>query len=212
MNKKIIMLSIFFSITLFGCSNNSSEDSVKPEKGEVQNKLNSKCKEEINTVNNKSDVELKNIDSNKNSVNNKIDVEEKTTHSNKTVQKGKTDIPKNQKQLYINKLNNVKAGLVDLDDKYKGTTVEMKQAAKEEYKRWDSALNEIYGVLKLQMSPSNMQELRKEQREWIDYRDNEAKKDSLEFKGGTMESLAYIASLGETTQKRCYELVEKYMK
>lgn len=36
----------------------------------------------------------------------------------------------------------------------------MKEALGETYKRWDDALNEIYGVLEEQLSSSDMDELR----------------------------------------------------
>jgi len=57
-----------------------------------------------------------------------------------------------------------------------------------------------------------MSSLREKQIKWIKYRDDKAKTDLLKFEGGTMESLECIMSLEETTKKRCYELVEVYMK
>ncbi|WMJ79322.1 lysozyme inhibitor LprI family protein [Clostridium sp. MB40-C1] len=169
-----------------------------------KNKLNDKQKEEINSINNKIISEEKNLGSNKNTANSK----EKNLNTTKT----QVSVIKNQKKLYINKLDNIKEGLKDLEVKYSGSTSEMKQAAQEEYKRWDTSLNEIYGVLESQLSSRDMKQLKEEQRKWISYRDNKAKKDSLEFKGGTMESLTYLASSGKSTKNRCYELVEKYMK
>lgn len=160
-----------------------------------KSKLNDKQKEEINNINNKIDTELKNIEDKKN------------------IEKEKVAIKKGQKQLYINKLNNIEAGLKDLEEKYdSGITIEMKEAAGEEYRRWDNALNEIYNLLKTQLSSSDMKQLKEEEIQWISNKEKKAKEDSLEFKGGTMESLVYINSLAKTTKDRCYELVEKYMK
>ncbi len=117
------------------------------------------------------------------------------------------------KEEYIQKLNAIEAGLTDLQKLYdEGTMVSMKTAAEETYKRWDTVLNEIYSVLKEQLSTSGMAELKKKQLKWITFRDETAKKASLEFEGGTMESLEYIATLGGVTKERCFELVNLYMK
>jgi uncharacterized protein YecT (DUF1311 family) len=45
--------------------------------------------------------------------------------------------------------------------------------------KWDDALKEIYGVLKIQLSVNEMEKLKNEQRKWLTYRDEEAKKDSI---------------------------------
>ena len=73
-------------------------------------------------------------------------------------------------------------------------------------------LNEIYGVLKEQLTQEAMDQLRKEQREWIAERDATAKKASLKYEGGTMEQLEYVAVVNNLTEERCFELVEDYMK
>ncbi|MEH7347022.1 lysozyme inhibitor LprI family protein, partial [Bacillus sp. JJ1532] len=73
-------------------------------------------------------------------------------------------------------------------------------------------LNEVYGVLKEQLTTEEMNQLRKEQRNWITYRDDTALEASLKYQGGTMEHLEYVAVLANLTEERCYELVEDYMK
>ena len=57
-----------------------------------------------------------------------------------------------------------------------------------------------------------MRALRTEQLDWIELRDNKALEASLEYKGGTMESLVYVSKLATVTERRCYELVENYVK
>lgn len=110
------------------------------------------------------------------------------------------------KKYYLQKLNNIEAGLVDLKYLYdSGTTVDIEEAESETYKRWDNALNEIYGVLKEELPASEMSRLKVEQRNWIKYRDNTAE-------GGTLEPFQYTMTLSNLTKERCYELVEKYMK
>lgn len=115
-----------------------------------------------------------------------------------------------KKEEYLKKLN-------DMDESDKNadtgiTTIEMSEHFAEIYKKWDVELNEIYEVLKSQLSTQQMDKLKEEQRNWIKNRDIIAKEASLKFQGGTMESLEYIATLAGLTKERCYELVENYMK
>lgn len=146
-------------------------------------------------------------------VNNKEEVisnNKEVTNTNKVAQQ-QTTVSKRYE--YIQKLNNIEESLADLDYLYEnGITSEMKEAESITYERWDDALNEIYGVLKTQLSTNEMDALRQEQRKWIIDRDNMAEADSLEFEGGTMESLQYVSTLAQMTKDRCYELVTIYMK
>lgn len=124
----------------------------------------------------------------------------------------KKEKQESKKQEYRTKLDNIEIGLKDLNEKESsGTTADMREAASERYKRWDAALNEIYNVLKEQLSPSDMKKLQSEEIQWISNRDAKAKEASLSMKGGTMEPVLYTSSLADTTKNRCYELVEKYM-
>ncbi|MCM3029583.1 lysozyme inhibitor LprI family protein [Niallia sp. MER 6] len=87
----------------------------------------------------------------------------------------------------------------------------MKKVEGDRYDTWDGLVNEIYGVLQKQLPSDEMEQLRNEQRKWIEYRDSTAKAASLKYEGGTMEELEYVAVLGNLTEERCFELVEKYM-
>ncbi|WP_334074237.1 MULTISPECIES: lysozyme inhibitor LprI family protein [Paenibacillus] len=110
-------------------------------------------------------------------------------------------------------LDEIEKGLSELDQlNEEGTTASMTQAADETYKRWDTALNEIYGELKNQLTESAMKDLKEEQRKWITERDEAAAKAAEEFEGGTMEALQLAATKAEITKKRCYELAENFMK
>ncbi|MCA1294786.1 DUF1311 domain-containing protein [Paenibacillus sp. alder61] len=114
---------------------------------------------------------------------------------------------------YLDKLKEIEEGLSDLDQlNEEGTTASMTQAADETYKRWDAALNEINGELKNRLTESAIKDLKEEQRKWIAQRDKAAAKAAEEFEGGTMEALQLVAAKAEMTKKRCYELVENYMK
>lgn len=147
----------------------------------------------------------------------RIDSESSKAEGNKSEEKQDTKQQgsmnqENKRQEYKAKLDAIAIDLKKLDIKDAGTTADMRQAANERYKRWDAALNEIYGVLKGQLSSSDMKKLQNEEVQWISDRDAKAKKASSEFKGGTIEPVVYGNSLAETTKQRCYELVEKYMK
>ncbi|MFZ3577613.1 lysozyme inhibitor LprI family protein [Virgibacillus sp. DJP39] len=117
------------------------------------------------------------------------------------------------KQEFIKKLNDIEKGLSDLKHLYKsGTTVDMLSALYETHTRWDDVLNEIYGVLKKQLTPNEMSELKQEQLKWIKHRDETAKNNSLEFQGGTMAEVLLIDTKAQLTKERSYELVNLYMK
>ena len=87
-----------------------------------------------------------------------------------------------KKQEYINKLDNIEAGLKALDKKDSGTTADMLAAANERYKRWDAALNEIYNALKAQLTSTDMKKLQSEEIQWISDKDAKAKKAAEEMK------------------------------
>lgn len=85
---------------------------------------------------------------------------------------------------------------------YDGLTLEMKEKSSTVLKKWDDALNEIYGVLKLQLSSSEMESLKEERRQWIAIRDAGSEKSASEFEGGTMYELEYTEELGKLTKER----------
>ncbi|WP_068613271.1 lysozyme inhibitor LprI family protein [Paenibacillus tuaregi] len=117
------------------------------------------------------------------------------------------------KQKYLKKLDAVEKGMADLEKMFdEGSTASMREASSEMFKRWDQALNEVYGALKQQLSKKDMAKLKTEQRRWIKQRDEEAEKAGKEFEGGTLEPVIFTATQAEMTKKRCYELVKTYMK
>ena len=180
----IIILSVLLVLGLVGCGNSVAKDEIKQEK----EALNDKEEEKISNINENTDSEIKEIEGKK-----KAEKE-------------------NNKQFYIKKLDNIERGIEkDLSELYGGTTFEMKEASSKEYKRWDDALNEIYGVLKTQLSSRDMSKLKEEEIKWISDKEKKAEDAAGEYPGGTMAPLAHIYSLAQTTKDRCYELVEKYM-
>ena len=64
----------------------------------------------------------------------------------------------------------------------------------ESQEAWNDEVNKIYDALKDRLSPEQMEAVREEQRQWINYRDSQNQDNSLENKA------------------RCYNLVEAYMR
>lgn len=134
---------------------------------------------------------------------------ESDTHSNDKKDKSE----QTKKEQYIEMLDDVVKELEPLEDKAQdGTQAEMDETEDDLYERWDVALNEVYDKLKKDLSDQDMKALRKEQRNWIEKRDEYAEKEAAELKGGSLYSYALIEAKKEFTKDRCYELVEDYMK
>jgi len=151
----------------------------------------------------------------KNQLEEQEDMSKKASTSNEDGEPLKSDNTSNEmmeskKGEYLKKLNEMEE--TDRFTEAKTTIKEMKEQEEERYKKWDKELNEIYGVLKDQLDTDQMEELRKQQRDWVTHRDEAAKVASLKYKGGTTESLEYVATQATLTRERCYELVAKYMK
>lgn len=111
---------------------------------------------------------------------------------------------------YLRKLNEMEEA--DRNAKAKITMKEMEEQESERYQKWDKELNKIYSVLKKELDPARMEKLRVEQRNWVKNRDVAAKKSSLKYKGGSTETLEYVATQATLTKERCYELAARYLR
>lgn len=117
------------------------------------------------------------------------------------------------KEKYLKKLNETKKEQDEIRKNSKNLiTIELKNMEGNRYDVWNGLLNEVYGVLKKQLPADEMEELQKEQLEWIKQRDKSALEASEKYKGGTMEHLEYTVVLNNLTEERTFELVEKHMK
>ncbi len=115
---------------------------------------------------------------------------------------------------FLEKLDNIQKELDALPEKKDsdaGVTNAMKNYYGKSYDMYDQALNEIYSLLKKELSPEIMKNLQTEQVKWIEQKEAAADKEASQYKGGTFEFVAYKVSLYESTKKRCYELVSEYM-
>lgn len=115
---------------------------------------------------------------------------------------------------FIERLDNIQKELDALPEKKdsdKGVTNAMKNYYGRSYEMYDKELNEIYALLKENLSPERMNELKAEQMKWIEQKEKTAEEERLKYNGGTFENVALYISLYESTKERCYELVNEYM-
>ncbi|GAA0764280.1 lysozyme inhibitor LprI family protein [Clostridium sartagoforme] len=115
---------------------------------------------------------------------------------------------------FIEKLDNIQKELDALPEKKDsdaGITNAMRSYYGISYDMYDKVLNEIYDLLRNDLSPETMSDLQTQQIKWIQEKEAAANKESEQYKGGTFEFVAYNSSLYESTKKRCYELVNNYM-
>ncbi|MBX9974434.1 lysozyme inhibitor LprI family protein [Cytobacillus firmus] len=136
--------------------------------------------------------------------------ESKSKAEDKNVSKDK-DKNIGNKEKYMEKLNDIEKAATEIRQKDNATTLGMTKSEEVILAKWDQILNEIYQVLEKQLSITEMEKLRVEQRKWIAFRDDTAKEAAKKYEGGTMEPLEYIASQTGTTKERSYDLVESYM-
>lgn len=116
------------------------------------------------------------------------------------------------KKDYLDKLDFIEEGMSDLDYLYdSGTTVDFVEAEGTRLKRWDDMLNEIYSLLKTQLTESEMKELKSKQLAWIEYRDKTAENEANAAGGGSLTTVVYNSTLATLTKERCYELVNTYL-
>lgn len=196
MKKHIILCAVLASVilTLTGCEDKKQIDETSNKSEAINKQVSDKA---VNSTEKQGEEEK----------------DKKSEGDNKNQESSNKKQGPLSKKKYIDKLNSIEAGIKkDFPSSYSDTTIKMKEALGQAYKRWDDALNDIYGDLKNELKADVMKELKNEQISWITYRDNTAKKESEEFKGGTLEGVQYIDSMGRVTKERCYELVEKYMK
>lgn len=88
------------------------------------------------------------------------------------------------------------------------TQQEMNETAAEMYRLWDDTLNVVWKLLEANLSQEDMEALRKEEREWIAFKDQEVQAAGLENEGGSLQPLVEATKAAELTKARVYELAE----
>ncbi|GAA0108233.1 MULTISPECIES: lysozyme inhibitor LprI family protein [Clostridium] len=197
----IITLSL---ITLVSCSKDSKKSESSINKIEEKNQ---QIKPDVNDVNNKDNITATDSSSSPN----KENINDNTQESNP--RNPVTKIEGRRKE-FIEKLDNIQKELDSLPEKKDsdaGITNAMRSFYGISYDMYDKALNEIYALLKEQLSSETMQNLQSEQIKWIEKKEATATNEAEKYKGGSFEFVAYNSSLYGTTKNRCYELVNNYM-
>jgi uncharacterized protein YecT (DUF1311 family) len=210
--KFLVAILIGLFVLMAACGDSSDESSTVLDRKDDQSAQNTN-NDSSNTEpsENTSDTEDPNSDSN-NSGNNDITETEDTPKNEPQEGNSSTNQQAGLKEEYLEKLNDTKRETEEKRKNSKGeVTYALKSMEGNLFDIWDGLLNEIYGVLEEQLPPEEMDQLRKEQREWLEHRDHTAKEASLKYKGGTMEQLEYVTVVNNLTQERCFELVRGYM-
>ena len=118
------------------------------------------------------------------------------------------------KEQFLEQLDKLKVDLDNTKDtRYESSvTVDLVDAASEEYKLWDDKLNEIYSYLQSILPEDEMNNLTKEELQWIAIRDEKSEEAAKKNEDGTIAPFNKIMSLISNTRDRCYELVNNYIK
>ncbi|MEK4907037.1 lysozyme inhibitor LprI family protein [Niallia sp. FSL M8-0099] len=232
--------SIFFAATLLvlllagmsACSNASESDSSnnsnnnQSESDSSNNTNNNQSESDSsnNTNNKQSETDQKAENTDVSSPSNEASadrtetaVNSKNSKMDKPASEDKSqavDKVEGRKAEFIAKLDNIQKevdAMPDKKDSDKGVTNAMINYYGVSYEKYDEALNEIYSILKAELSPEVMNNLKTDQVKWIEQKEAAAKEERSKYSGGTFENVANYISLYESTKKRCYELVNEYM-
>lgn len=198
--------SVLCIMMLAACGNSTDETSGEADKQEqnIEESTNTDAKE---SGTESTDSKEGGTNSTGSEATNENDQEEATIKEDDSPTTQESSI----KEEYLKKLHNTKVEMDEIEPA-DSSTYALKNVEGNRYDVWDGLLNEVYGVLKEQLPTEEMEQLRQEQRDWIKYRDENAKEASLQYEGGTMEQLEYVAVLANLTEERCFELVAGYMK
>ncbi|MGE6753753.1 lysozyme inhibitor LprI family protein [Rossellomorea sp. NPDC071047] len=198
----VTMLFVFLS----ACSDSSEEEASNQSESDAIPASTDDSSTE-STVESDNNEEKQSEQSSMEDRDSQVDSSQEAERSPETKVAGKTE--------YLNKLDNIQKELDAMPDKKdsdKGVTNAMKNYYGVSYEKYDDALNEIYSLLKKELSPEVMKELKAEQLKWIEQKEAKAEKERLKYEGGTFENVAWYISLYESTKERCYELVNEYMR
>ncbi|NMO95821.1 lysozyme inhibitor LprI family protein [Paenibacillus lemnae] len=124
------------------------------------------------------------------------------------------EVHQSEKQIYLDKLNAIEEKNIEFEkviQKAEAPTPELQIAAEKIFTSWDDILNEVYGVLKKNLSESEMADLKNEQLQWIELRDQTADNAAADYLNTTSYGIYLSQSLAKTTKDRVYELVNQYI-
>lgn len=226
-NRIFLMVMLTVAVILAACGNSSEASNITSDNESENNNLSQNTNDDIDT-DNKDENEKDEPSSGdatenaSNTDNTDIDINTDNDDTNENIDTS-NDVPTKEedpttdntetslKESYLEKLNDTKNETEEMEAT-DSSTFAYKKLENDRWDIWDNLLNDIYGVLNEQLPPKEMDQLKEEQRNWINHRDDRALEASLKYKGGTQEHLEYVAVLANVTEERCYELVENYMK
>ena len=88
------------------------------------------------------------------------------------------------------------------------TQADLNRKSQEVYELWDSALNQLWDVLKQSKDSKEMEMLTSEQRVWIKEKEAAAKDAGALYEGGSMQPMVISQKAAELTKERVYQLLE----
>ena len=169
--------------------------------------------DEIDGMYSKSDVVKKQVSKLKEELDiiTKNDILDKSSEHKKSELKDKHSILADKRYKYIGKLEEIQNEINSFSQNY-SNNADMIEGEATALKLWDDELNKIYGEIKENTHPKEMEIIKRKQLEWIEHRDKEAKKESGKNGDGSLSGVVYNSTLARLTKERCYELVNTYMK
>lgn len=87
----------------------------------------------------------------------------------------------------------------------------MNRVSGEIYEMWDDELNYVYQQLKKTLTEEEFQQLKEEELQWIEYRDQLGEEAAREWEGGSGMPMAVNTALSEATKTRTYELAYRWI-
>lgn len=228
---KLILRTIFIAfliVGLIGCSNATSTSSVKDENEEVDTfeKMNEEDlfedeaeNKSIHSLRDENSVEDENEKNTSTENKSKVAIEQEKSNEINTneevepVAEEKTKVV-GRKTEFLNMLDQIQEELDAMPEKEhvdRGVTNAMKNYYGVGQEKYDKALNEIYALLREELSEETMENLKTIQLQWIEEKERKAEEEREKYAGGTFEYVAFYISLYESTKERCYELVNEYM-
>lgn len=91
------------------------------------------------------------------------------------------------------------------------TQYDINMASYDLYLYWDDVLNTIWGMFEDKLNTEDMELLKRDQLEWIAYKEEESEAAGKEYEGGSMYSYIVNSKATKLTKNRIYELAKYAM-
>ena len=91
------------------------------------------------------------------------------------------------------------------------SNLKMIEIEESKFEIWNNELNNIYKVIKEQLSEKKYEIFKNQEISWLDERDKKAEDNANKFEGMDFAQVEYNLSLAKLTKERCYKLVNEYL-